>query len=228
MSTQDVCAKLSKAIQETTGVQELQSDNEFIKQMVTASLPKSKHSTVDSELKRKFVLLKFRTADKKHVPCVKKRLSLKQRRELGLYTINRTGMKYKDFEELHCLWKEYMRSCLGLAELEKRGFTGQPESKYWNHFSQLLLKADYHGAHLKVVRSTCSSLVGQAGIVVFDTKNTFKIICRDNIVRTIPKQPSVFTMVLDDYTCTIHGKYFCMRPQDRSVKKIKTHMIADL
>jgi len=46
---------------------------------------------------------------------------LKQRRELGLYTINRKGMKYKDFEELHCLWKEYMRSCLGLAELEKRG-----------------------------------------------------------------------------------------------------------
>lgn len=70
---------------------------------------------------QKFVLLKFRTADTKHVPCVKKRLSLKQRRELGLYTINRTGMKYKDFEELHCLWKEYMRSCLGLAELEKRG-----------------------------------------------------------------------------------------------------------
>lgn len=70
---------------------------------------------------QKFVLLKFRTADKKHIPCVKKRLSLKHRRELGLYTINRTGMKYKDFEELHCLWKEYMRSCLGLAELEKRG-----------------------------------------------------------------------------------------------------------
>jgi len=43
---------LSKAIQEATGVQELQSDNEFIKQMVTASLPKSKHCTVDGELKR--------------------------------------------------------------------------------------------------------------------------------------------------------------------------------
>jgi hypothetical protein len=70
---------------------------------------------------QKFVLLKFRTADTKRVPYVKKRLSLKQRRELGLYTINRKGMKYKDFEELHCLWKEYMRSCLGLAEIEKRG-----------------------------------------------------------------------------------------------------------
>jgi hypothetical protein len=43
---------LSKAVQEATGVQELHSDNEFIKQMVTACLPKSKHCTVDSELKR--------------------------------------------------------------------------------------------------------------------------------------------------------------------------------
>jgi len=43
---------LSKAIQEATGVQELQSDTEFIKQMVTASLPKSKHHTVENELKR--------------------------------------------------------------------------------------------------------------------------------------------------------------------------------
>jgi hypothetical protein len=43
---------LSKTIQEATGVQELQSDNEFIKQMVTASLPKSKQNTVDNELKR--------------------------------------------------------------------------------------------------------------------------------------------------------------------------------
>jgi hypothetical protein len=72
---------------------------------------------------QKFVLLKFRPADKKHLPCKKKKqLSLKQRRELGLYKINRTGMKYKDFEELHCLWKEYMRNCLDLEELEKRGY----------------------------------------------------------------------------------------------------------
>jgi hypothetical protein len=48
----DLCSKLPRAIQETTGVEELQSDNEFIKEMVTASLPQSKHSTVDSELKR--------------------------------------------------------------------------------------------------------------------------------------------------------------------------------
>jgi hypothetical protein len=72
---------------------------------------------------QKFVLLKFRTADKKHLPCKKKKqLSLKQRREFGLYKINRTGMKYKDFQELHCLWKEYMRNCLDLEELKKRGY----------------------------------------------------------------------------------------------------------
>jgi hypothetical protein len=43
---------LPKAIQETTGVEELQSNNKFIKEMVTASLPQSKHSTVDNEFKR--------------------------------------------------------------------------------------------------------------------------------------------------------------------------------
>jgi hypothetical protein len=42
---------LPKAIQETTG-DELQSHNEYIKEMVTASLPKSEKSTVDSEFKR--------------------------------------------------------------------------------------------------------------------------------------------------------------------------------
>lgn len=47
-----MCAKLSETIQETAGVQELQSDNEFIKQMVTASLPKNERPRVDSELKR--------------------------------------------------------------------------------------------------------------------------------------------------------------------------------
>jgi hypothetical protein len=43
---------LPKAIQESIGVKELQSDNEFIKEMITASLPQSKQSAVDSELKR--------------------------------------------------------------------------------------------------------------------------------------------------------------------------------
>jgi hypothetical protein len=48
----ELCSKLPEAIQETTRAEELQSHNEFIKEMVMASLPKSKKSTVDSELKR--------------------------------------------------------------------------------------------------------------------------------------------------------------------------------
>jgi hypothetical protein len=48
----DLCSKLPKAIQEATGVEELQSHNEFIKEMVTESLPKSKHAAVDGEFKR--------------------------------------------------------------------------------------------------------------------------------------------------------------------------------
>ena len=63
-------------------------------------------------------------------------------------------------------------------------FTADPDNPSWTHFSHLLSKADFHGAEVRVVRSKCSSLVGQTGIVIFDTRNTFKIISKDNIVRS--------------------------------------------
>lgn len=47
-----------------------------------------------------------------------------------------------------------------------------------------LMKADYHGALLKVVKSKCNSLVNLQGIVVFDTKYTFTIVCKDNMSRS--------------------------------------------
>ncbi|PSN52925.1 Ribonuclease P protein subunit p29 [Blattella germanica] len=102
------------------------------------------------------------------------------------------------------------------------------ESSCWPQFSHQLSKADFHGAHVKVTRAQCSSLVGKAGIVIFDSKNTFKIIGIDNIVRTIPKQPTVFSITVEDFTFTLFGKYFCSKPSDRSVKKIRNYMIADL
>lgn len=46
------------------------------------------------------------------------------------------------------------------------------------------MKADYHGALLKVLNSKCHSLVGLQGIVIFDTKFTFTIVCKDNMSRS--------------------------------------------
>ncbi|XP_069684024.1 ribonuclease P protein subunit p29 [Periplaneta americana] len=229
MDDEELCSKLPEAITNSITDEVAHPGTSFIEHLVTSTLPTSTQSTIDGELKRTFALFKFKTLDAKvHRNEKKKRLSQKRRRELGLYKVYRKGMKYKEFQPLHTLWTEYMRSYLDLEELEQRGFTCDPGNKYWNQFSQLLMKADFHGAHLKVVRSVCSSLVGKSGIVVFDTKNTFKLIGTDNIVRTIPKESCVFTITLDSYTWTVFGKYFCYRPQDRSVKKVRTHIIADL
>ena len=46
-----------------------------------------------------------------------------------------------------------------------------------------LLKADYHGCMITVRKTKCPSLLGLSGIVLMETKNTFKIISKDNKVK---------------------------------------------
>lgn len=63
-------------------------------------------------------------------------------------------------------------------------FTAQPSDKQWTQVTLALYRADYHGAELEVTRTKCSSLRGIRGIVLMDTKNTFKVISRDNVIRS--------------------------------------------
>ena len=48
---------------------------------------------------------------------------------------------------------------------------------------EILLRADYHGCLVKVIQSKCPSYVGLTGIIMQDTKETFKIIDKQNKVR---------------------------------------------
>lgn len=57
-------------------------------------------------------------------------------------------------------------------------------NKHWESLSTQLTKADYHGAYVRVTRGRCPSHVGIEGIVVMDTKYTFKVLGKDNIVRS--------------------------------------------
>ena len=43
-----------------------------------------------------------------------------------------------------------------------------------------LLKADYHGCMITVRKTKCPSLLGLSGIVLMETRNTFKIISKDD------------------------------------------------
>lgn len=58
------------------------------------------------------------------------------------------------------------------------------EESSYDNFSKTLVKSDFHGAIVTVTRSRCPSLVGVNGIVAMDTKNTFKVLGKDNKLRS--------------------------------------------
>ena len=55
-----------------------------------------------------------------------------------------------------------------------------------------LQSADFHGALVTVVKSTNGSLKGKSGIIIAETRNTFKIATPKNVVVMIPKHNCVF------------------------------------
>lgn len=168
-------------------------------------------------------------------------VSRKERKKLNLIKCPKKGWEYKAFSGLRDMWRQYMRSYLDIGERMPT-----VEDKEWANFSLMLAKADYHGAEMTVVRSKCPSLIGITGTCIMDTKNTFQLLCPDNKCRrkkyifkllsftyifclsVIPKQDSVFTIVLDNMKLTIYGKYIMYKPADRSAKKLKSSIVPTL
>ncbi|XP_021196314.3 ribonuclease P protein subunit p29 [Helicoverpa armigera] len=198
---------------------------EAIVGFLKSNVSKSGQQNLDAELKKVFVLAKKRGKSQKRKPNKKKVrcLTRVEKRSLGFYNIPRNEVKYNDVVPLNEIWQNYMKD---LLELDKP--VPDYTSKAWETFTQTLFKADFHGSILNVVRSKCPSYVGKCGICIMDTRNTFKIVSKDNITTTIPKRDCVFEMHLGTQKVTLFGKHLCVRPAERSTKKIKGHIHPDL
>lgn len=83
---------------------------------------------------------------------------------------------------LNQLWEQYMERHLGMDHTNFK--VPQPGDAQFASFSTLLCKSDFHGAKLKIVDSKCPSVVGKEGIVVLESKNTFKIVEKDDVTRS--------------------------------------------
>lgn len=190
-----------------------------------SNVPRSDVPNIEAELKKEFVFAKKKSKSQRKKPSRKKArcLTREERKTLGFYTIPRNSVKYTDVLPMHSMWVEYMTQVL---ELDKS--VPSPTGKNWDSFTQSFYKADFHGSILRVVRSKCPSYVGKLGICIMDTRNTFKIVSKDNVVTTIPKKESVFEMHLKHLRITLFGKHLCVRPAERSTKKIKTQQHPDL
>lgn len=200
---------------------------------------------------------KIKTQDqikKKKTKAKSKQLSRSQLNELGLYTLPTKALKYDDVAPLHDLWLDYIFNHLRMYLTMEEGQPVVPnvyDSNY-DAFSKALVKSDFHGALVTVVASCNASVVGQTGIVAMETKNTFKIVGKDNRMRSkcdpdphkvcrsdsnwndsihfpaIPKIESVFRLQIKNIEFTVYGKYLNIRPAERAVKKIKNFMEPDL
>jgi ribonuclease P protein subunit POP4 len=104
-------------------------------------------------------------------------LTAAQKRKLCLNEIPKEQQKYSIYEPLHNLWLGYMREILSVNDVKRPVYLTPASS------GQMLASADMHGALLRIVRSRCASRVGLEGIVVRDTRFTFEIITKHNVVK---------------------------------------------
>ncbi|CAG9791610.1 unnamed protein product [Diatraea saccharalis] len=209
--------------EEKTNTESAQAIINFLK----SSVPKSEVANVEAELKKDFVLgiKKSKNLKQKARKKKSKNLTRREKKALGFYNISRNSMKYEDLLPMHLMWSDYMFNVLDIEKL-----SGIPEcySKGWDNFTQSFYRADFHGSMLEVVRSKCPSYVGKKGICIMDTRYTFKMISKDNVITTIPKQSSVFDLYLKTFKVTFFGKLLCVRPAERSTKKLKSYLYPDL
>lgn len=198
---------------------------EAVISFLKANVSKSAIPNIENELKTEFVLAKKRSKVQKRRKTKKKVKSLtrQEKKSLGFYTIARDSVKYNDILPMNEVWQKYISKVL---ELDKP--IPDCTNKAWESFTTSLYKADFHGSELSVIRSKCPSYVGKNGICIMDTKNTFKLVSRDNVVTTVPKKESVFEIYLNKYKITLFGKHLCVRPAERSTKRIKGRLLPDL
>lgn len=90
---------------------------------------------------------------------------------------------FTDLIPLNTIWLDYMRNLLGVKSFNK--IPNNPLESNWETVNQKIMKADYHGAKIFVIRSKCPSLIGVNGIILQDTKNTFRLIGEDDVIRSM-------------------------------------------
>ncbi|TPX44596.1 hypothetical protein SeMB42_g01539 [Synchytrium endobioticum] len=155
-------------------------------------------------------------------------LTATEKRKLGVYDVPKDQCKFELFEPLHQLWKEYMKD---LIFGDSAPSSASPAQKLQpTYVLPKILKADFHGGILTVVRSKCPSYIGTSGIMFKETEHLFHLVTRQDQVKLIPKMNSVFTFVVGDSSCifTLFGNHLASRASERVAKKFKDKFTIDL
>lgn len=203
-----------------------ENSEQYVVNFLQDLLPPSDCKSISDELRKTFILDKFKVKHKSKPNC--KGTSARRRLRFGLSNIgDKSQIKYSDLLPLNQLWLQYMQGMLG-----NKPFTSIPDNPInpnWENVNQQLIKADFHGAKVSISRSKCPTLVGLIGIVIQDTKNSFRICGTDNVIRTIPKDVVKIHIHLDNgVILKSFGRQLSVRPVERTVKKFKNTRVVQL
>lgn len=147
------------------------------------------------------------------------------------------AVSFKSMSHLNRLWKEYIdalsrggNAARGGRSVESGGADGAGGARASNaalssqsgQLREKVMRADLHGAMIRVVQSRNSSVVGLVGIVLVESKLAFQIVTRNDCVKMIPKQHTVFDVYHPSAIFRFFGDQLLSRAAERSTKKFKS------
>eukprot|EP01105_Mastigella_eilhardi_P001622 TRINITY_DN11915_c0_g1_i1.p1 TRINITY_DN11915_c0_g1~~TRINITY_DN11915_c0_g1_i1.p1 ORF type:complete len:270 (+),score=48.40 TRINITY_DN11915_c0_g1_i1:108-812(+) len=146
----------------------------------------------------------------------KEEMTARELRAHGAFEIPDALQKYSVYVPLHVLWKKYITDLMSNARaLSVQGFK--------------LMKADFHGAIISVVRSRNPCLVGVSGILIQETTNALRLITPYDTLKVVPKRDNVFMLELPSgAVVTLYGNHLCQRSADRTARKFKAKPTIEL
>eukprot|EP01127_Copromyxa_protea_P000123 TRINITY_DN10124_c0_g1_i1.p1 TRINITY_DN10124_c0_g1~~TRINITY_DN10124_c0_g1_i1.p1 ORF type:complete len:240 (+),score=43.32 TRINITY_DN10124_c0_g1_i1:56-775(+) len=135
------------------------------------------------------------------------RISNREAKRKGIFALSPDDCKFATFVALNSLWMRYMEDLMCGENI-----TGQVTK---------LLKADLHGALVKVTKTKCPSYLGVTGIIIQETTQTFKVITAQDKLVVLPKRGSIFTFLFHNEAITIYGNNIISGSAERSKKRYK-------
>ncbi|EMD38514.1 hypothetical protein CERSUDRAFT_105107 [Gelatoporia subvermispora B] len=115
-------------------------------------------------------------------------------RRADMWRLSPSETRYQLFLPLHTLWLGYMSELLALPPPTSLGADVPSAIPNVAATHAKLVKADFHGAIVAVRQSKNPCLVNLTGLVVHETENAFKVITKNDELKLIPKQNSIFML----------------------------------
>ncbi|XP_078041958.1 ribonuclease P/MRP subunit POP4 [Augochlora pura] len=224
-SNYNLCLPLPTSL--TKQISTCKNSEQYIINFLQNTLPSADTDSIEDGLRKSLILIKHKGKWNKTKRCRGKLLTSRKRMQLGLRKVGcKNDMKYKDLLPLNQLWLNYMQQMLGSKFFSN--VPAGPTDPNWENVNQQLIKADYHGSEISVVGSRCPSLIGLSGIVIQDTKSTFRICGKDDVIRTIPKDVVLLNIRIKNVNLELFGKDLSVKPIERAIKKLKHGRVYEL